>query len=148
MLIKDTFALLMGISSQRGVLCPRFYESSVNTTKFMEWLEALRADSPQRDICLFVDQLSVHRTHQSRETAAGLGIRIIYNVAYSPDYNPIETSFSKIKHAYKKGILRRFVQGIEPDFREVAAEAVQQVTLENVQNCVRSSMRLLGVKMD
>lgn len=48
-----------------------------------------------------MDNLSSHTSRKSQDTMKDLGFRFIYNVAYSPDYNPIEFVFSKIKQKFR-----------------------------------------------
>ena len=48
-----------------------------------------------------MDQLTTHTSDESKTAMRELGFRYIYNVAYSPDYNPIEFVFSKFKHSFK-----------------------------------------------
>jgi transposase len=50
--------------------------------------------------------LSAHKPKQGRELIEGRGCEFLYLPAYSPDYNPIEEAFSKIK---------RFVRGSRPE---------------------------------
>ena len=49
-----------------------------------------------------MDNLSVHKSKVYREKMDDLDIGYIFNVPYSPDYNPIETCFYKVKNAFKK----------------------------------------------
>ena len=44
-----------------------------------------------------MDNLSAHTSNKSKDAMKELDFRYIYNVAYSPDFNPIEFVFSKIK---------------------------------------------------
>ena len=44
-----------------------------------------------------MDNLSAHTSKKSKDAMKTLGFRFIYNVAYSPNWNPIEFVFSKIK---------------------------------------------------
>ena len=44
-----------------------------------------------------MDNLSCHTSEKSKIEMKGLNFKFIYNVAYSPDYNPIESVFSKVK---------------------------------------------------
>ena len=46
-----------------------------------------------------------------------LGFRYIYNVAYSPDYNPIESVFSKIKRAFRVLRAQKLTGIIQDDHR-------------------------------
>jgi len=49
-----------------------------------------------------MDNLSVHTSKISKEKMNDLGMRYIYNVPYSPDFNPIEMCFSVLKNTFKK----------------------------------------------
>ncbi len=44
-----------------------------------------------------MDNLSVHKSERVREMIEGVGAEILYLPPYSPDLNPIEEAFSKIK---------------------------------------------------
>ena len=65
--------------------------------KFKQYLKELREKNPEDKIAIFLDNLSAHRSEKSKVEAAGLGFRFIFNVPYSPEYNPIEFVFSKVK---------------------------------------------------
>ena len=69
-------------------------EHSVNVDKFTEYLDGLRAANPEAKIALFMDNLSAHTSERAKKAMRDHGFRYIYNVPYSPDYNPIELVFS------------------------------------------------------
>ena len=48
-----------------------------------------------------MDNLSCHKSPESMKAMRRLKYRWIYNVAYSPDWNPIETTFAKVKHRFR-----------------------------------------------
>ena len=48
-----------------------------------------------------MDNLSCHRSKKSQTEMTKLGFKWIYNVSYSPEYNPIELTFSKVKASFK-----------------------------------------------
>ena len=58
------------------------------------------------DWALFCDQLAIHKSKEVREACKELGIKLLLNVPYQPDYNPVESCISKIKSYYKKNKLR------------------------------------------
>jgi transposase len=62
-----------------------------------------------------MDNLSSHKGSRIREVIEGRGCKLRYLPAYSPDLNPIEEAFSKVK-----GILRR----AEAPSREALIEAM------------------------
>ena len=91
---ETTLALLAGISKANGLEHYQIFEKSVNTEKFKEYLAGVRAANPDKKICLFMDNLGAHTCDASIEEMKKLKIRWIFNVRYSPQYNPIELVFS------------------------------------------------------
>jgi transposase len=49
-----------------------------------------------------MDNLGAHRPRRVRELIEGVGCELIYLPPYSPDLNPIEEAFSKVKHILRK----------------------------------------------
>ncbi len=49
-----------------------------------------------------MDNLSAHKGGRVREIVEGVGCELLYLPPYSPDLNPIEEAFSKVKHLLKK----------------------------------------------
>ena len=61
-----------------------------------------------------MDNLSAHISEKSTKEMDKLGFKYIFNVAYSPEYNPIEFVFSKLKHSFK-GLRARKMAGLIQD---------------------------------
>jgi len=55
---------------------------------------------------VFADNLQTHKIDGVRQAIAAVGATIRYLPAYSPDLNPIEMAFSKLKAALRKGAKR------------------------------------------
>ncbi len=55
---------------------------------------------------LIMDNLQAHKVAGVREAVAAVGARILYVPAYSPDFNPIEQVFAKIKTLLRKAAAR------------------------------------------
>ena len=51
---------------------------------------------------IVMDNLSVHKSERVRELIEGAGAQLLYLPPYSPDFNPIEEAFSKIKNLIRK----------------------------------------------
>ncbi len=52
------------------------------------------------------DNLGAHKSERARELIEGRGCQLFFLPPYSPDYNPIEEAFSKIKGALRKAQAR------------------------------------------
>ena len=62
-----------------------------------------------------LDNLGAHKSERVRELIEGRGCQLLFLPPYSPDFNPIEEAFSKIKGALRKAQART---------REVLIEAL------------------------
>ena len=58
-----------------------------------------------------LDNLPVHKSARARALIEGVGCRVLFLPAYSPDFNPIELAFAKIKQALR-GKAERTITGI------------------------------------
>jgi transposase len=55
---------------------------------------------------VIMDNLGLHKGHAVRLTIRGAGARLLFLPKYSPDLNPIEQFFSKLKHWLRKAAKR------------------------------------------
>ena len=94
---EPTVAVLSGISRERGQELYMQFPKSVNVPKFKEDLTKLREKNGNTKVCIFMDNLSVHKAEESKKLMKQLKFRWIFNVPYAPDFNPIEFTFSKLK---------------------------------------------------
>ena len=82
--------MIAAISSLRGVDQVSLFNYSVNKEKFAQFLQDLRDKYYFDDICLYMDNLSVHRSKFITDRMDELGFAYIWSPTYSPEYNPIE----------------------------------------------------------
>ncbi len=61
------------------------------------YLEQALAPSLSPGRVVVMDNLSAHKGERVREIVEGRGCELLYLPPYSPDYNPIEQAFSKLK---------------------------------------------------
>ena len=112
------------------------YDNSVNVQKFKQYLQELRARNGDEKIALFMDNLSAHRSEKSLTEATRLGFRCIFNVPYSPEYNPIEFVFSKVKQKFRTLRARKLAGVIQDGHEAMVRQAVESVRKKDVVNCV------------
>ena len=136
MLDEPTLALLCGISKERGIEHYRVFEQSVNVDKFLEYLDGVKAAYPNEKVALFMDNLSAHTSARSKTAMKERGFRYIYNVPYSPDYNPIEFVFSIVKRNFRTLRARKLTGLIQDCHEALVTKAVQQIKKKDVVACV------------
>ena len=86
--------MIAGISEEYGIDIVMTFDRSVNKYKFKCFLEELRRRYFLENLCIFLDNLSVHTSNEIKERLDELSIKYIYNAVYSPDFNSIENIFS------------------------------------------------------
>ena len=90
-------------------------EGSTTREVFEAYLEDVLAPTLVPGQVVVMDNLSAHKGGRVKEIIEGRGCELLYLPPYSPDFNPIEQAFSKVK-----GLLRR----AESRTREVLIEAM------------------------
>ena len=90
-------------------------EGSTTREVFETYLEHVLAPTLKPGQIVVMDNLSAHKGGRVKEIIEARGCELLYLPPYSPDFNPIEQAFSKIK-----GLLRR----VEARTREALIEAM------------------------
>lgn len=72
-----------------------------------------------------MDNLSVHKNKKVRELIEGCGCELVFLPPYSPDFNPIEEAFSKIKAVLKKARARSVEALVEATGQALSAVTEQ-----------------------
>ena len=105
-----TTTLIAGMRSS-GVVAPLVIDRPVNRVIFEAWVEqALVLELRPADIVV-MDNLSSHKGPAVRALIEAAGARLLYLPPYSPDFNPIENAFSKLKALLRKAA-ERTVEGL------------------------------------
>ena len=69
-----------------------------------------------------------------------LNIVPVYNVGYSPEFNPIESVFSQVKRVFCRKRLNKLVNKDEFDTNKEIRDAFAKVTKETIVACIKKSM--------
>jgi transposase len=78
------------------------HQYSVNADKFIEFLIELRRKyAKDRVIHVFLDNLSVHRSRKVKEYTETSNVRLVFNAAYSSEFNPIERFWALSKRIFQ-----------------------------------------------
>ena len=90
-------------------------QGSTTTAVFEAYLEGVLVPSLRAGQVVVMDNLSAHKGSRVKDLIESRGCELIYLPPYSPDFNPIEEAFAKLK-----GLLRK----AEARSREVLIEAM------------------------
>ena len=80
-----------------GILTAATIDAATDGEVFRQFLKAWLIPALRPGQVVVMDNLSSHKTAGIREAIEAVGCRVLYLPPYSPDLNPIENAFSKIK---------------------------------------------------
>jgi len=95
----------------RGVIAPKAYDRAMNAETFEAWLEHHLLPTLNEGDVVVVDNLKAHKNPKVTEILARKNCTIKYLPPYSPDFNPIEMAYSKLKSVLRK-LAERTVAGL------------------------------------
>lgn len=93
----------------KGLQAPMTIESPTDGDVFLAYLEQVLCPGLCPGQVVIMDNLSAHKVAGVRELIASRGARLIYLPPYSPDFNPIEQAWSKIKQLLRAAKARTVV---------------------------------------
>ena len=118
---------LAGIGAT-GITAPLGLAGAVNGTIFLGDLEQCVVPTLEPADLLFMDNLPAHKVAGIEPLSETCGAHLIYLPPYSPDFNPIELAWSKVKT-----ILRRLKARTFSDLVEALKQALLAITPHDVQ---------------
>ena len=86
---------------------PYTIDGAIDGPSFVAYVEQVLAPTLHKGDIVFMDNLRAHKIVGVREAIEVTGAALEYLPAYSPDLNPIEQAFSKLKAALRKGAARK-----------------------------------------
>ena len=80
-----------------GLTAPCVFDGAINGERFCAWVEQALAPTLAQGDLVIMDNLGAHKVQGVREAIEGRGAQLLYLPPYSPDLNPIEQVFAKLK---------------------------------------------------
>ena len=81
-----------------GLTAPCVFDGPVNGITFRAYVDQILVPALKPNDIVIMDNLGSHKSKAVREAIRAAGARLFFLPPYSPDLNPIEQTFSKIKH--------------------------------------------------
>ena len=100
-----TTTLVAGLTLD-GILAPMTIDGAMTGAAFLAYVEQVLAPTLRPGDIVILDNLPAHKPIAIREAIEATGANILFLPPYSPDFNPIEMAFSKIKALLKKAAAR------------------------------------------
>jgi transposase len=100
-----TTTFVAGLTT-RGMIAPLVLDGPINREAFVAYVRQILAPELRPGDVVIMDNLPAHKGNEVREAIEAAGAKLLYLPPYSPDLNPIENSFSKIKACLRKTAAR------------------------------------------
>jgi transposase len=119
--------LIASMSLQGGMGECMCVEGATDKAVFEAYMEEVLAPSLGQGQVVVLDGLGAHRTARVRELVEERGCDLVFLPSYSPDLNPIEEAFSKIKN-----LVRKAGERTREALNEAIAAALRAITPRDV----------------
>lgn len=124
-----TLIAVLGIT---GVRCSTVVDGAINADIFEAFVEQVLVPQLQAGDVVVMDNLSSHKRSRSRELIEATGAQLLFLPPYSPDLNPIEMIFAKVKQ-----LLRSLACRTRTALWSAMQSVLDQVTATDAYNCFR-----------
>ena len=85
-----------------GLTAPLVVDGAINGEIFLAYIQQHLAPTLKKNDIVVMDNLSSHKCEGVRDAIHATGARVLYLPPYSPDFNPIEQVFAKLKALLRK----------------------------------------------
>ena len=127
----DNVTLSAGLTSD-GLIAPLRLVGAMNSDIFEAYIEQFVVPELRPDDVVVMDNLSAHKRVSIGAMIAAAGAELVYLPPYSPDLNPIEMIWSKVKSVLRTLAARTF-EALE----EAIVIALRAVSPDDALNCIR-----------
>jgi transposase len=121
--------LISSIGKEGGMGASLVVEGSTNGMVFQTYLEEVLCPTLNSGQVVVMDNLSAHKAERVRELIEEKGCELIYLPPYSPDFNPIEQAFSKLKSYLREACARS-----QQTLMEVIGQALGTISASDAQS--------------
>ena len=124
----DKNVTLVSSISPEGMGPSMSIEGSADGEAFALYVERFLRPSLRPGQVVVMDNLQVHKTKRVRELIEGRGCSLVFLPPYSPDFNPIEEAFSKVKALLRRAKAKSLEALVEATGDALSAVSRQDAT--------------------
>ena len=101
----NTMTFIAALRQDR-IEAPWLLDRPINADRFLAYVENVLVPTLHQGDLVIVDNLQSHKRRAVREALRQAGAKLLFLPKYSPDLNPIEQVFAKLKHLLRKAAAR------------------------------------------
>jgi transposase len=126
---------VLGAMSTRGMLAAMTIEAATDADIFLAYLDRVLCPVLRQGDVVVMDNLSSHKVPGVRERIEAAGAELLYLPPYSPDLNPIEKAWAKLKQ-----LIRSAKPRTSQALQQAIADALPKITPQNAQAWFRLTL--------
>jgi transposase len=119
----------LGALTLQGMTAPMVLDGAMHGAAVLAYVEQVLVSTLKPGDIVVMDNLPAHRPMAVRQAIQAAGAELRFLPPYSPDFNPIEMAFSKLKAVLKKTAARTI-----DDLWDAIAESIDSFTPTECQN--------------
>ena len=128
-----TYTFLAALRTQ-GLTAPCIFDGPINGESFRLYVREILLPELQPGDIVVMDNLGSHKSAEVRSLIRGRKAKLWYLPPYSPDLNPIEHTFAKIKHA-----MRLAQQRTLTTVTQATADIIRAISAQECRNYITGS---------
>lgn len=112
-----------------GLTAPMILDGPMDGEAFLAYIRECLAPHLHKGDIVVMDNLPAHKVAGVRQAIEAAGAVLLYLPPYSPDFNPIELAFSKLKALLRKSAARNI-----PELWDAIASAINKISKTECKN--------------
>ena len=120
---RGNFITILGAISINGIESLSYTDGPGNTEVFGCFIENYLCPILTSNHVVVMDNVPFHKAEKIKHMIETTGAKLIYSPPYSPEFNPIEEMWSKVK-----SFLRRFAARTKTEFHRAITKALKSIT--------------------
>jgi transposase len=116
------------------ITAPCVFDGPINGERFLAWVKQCLVPTLKPGDIVIMDNLSSHKGQAVRQAIRGAGARLFFLPPYSPDLNPIEQVFAKLKR-----LLRRAKERTKTETWKRIGTLLDEFSPQECANYIRNS---------
>jgi len=118
---------LIGALAMSGLVASFTFEGWTNKDAFITYIKEVLVPQLWSGACVVMDNLPAHKAKEVREAIESVGARVEFLSPYSPDFNPIENCWSKLKEYLRSQESRTY-----EELNQAITESIKLVTDKDI----------------
>jgi transposase len=131
---------ILGAMSLRGIVAAMTIEEATDGDIFLAFVQQVLCPGLKPGDVVVMDNLSSHKAAAVRTSIEKAGAELLYLPPYSPDFNPIEKAWAKLKE-----LLRAAQARTREVLEQAISEALQRITSDNARAWFRLCNTVYGI---